>query len=267
MNLLKYLLILLTYFILIGCSKYSIENRLTLANNLAMSNGLIENNISTDRFIFRTYGKFSDNSKSIKIYIEGDGLAWIDKRTISSNPTPIYPIALRFASKDNSHNVFYIARPCQYNLDLNCNKDYWTKKRFSKEVIESFDQVINNLKKEYKFKDIEIIGFSGGGAIAMLLASQRDDVKKITTIAGNLNHKLVNKLHNVSPMSDSLNPIDIAQRTSYIPQIHYIGEKDNIITIDIVNSYIEASKSSKNIKAIVIKDATHTKGWDNINLE
>lgn len=269
MKILKILLFLLIIFIFTSCSRYSIENRINTANNLAVKNNLVQKDINSDKFIFRTYGKFTDVNKSIKIYIEGDGLAWIDRKTISTNPTPINPIALKFASRDNSPNIFYISRPCQYNLESNkaCHKKYWTNRRFSAEVIDSFNEVIDSLKKEYNFKNIQLIGFSGGAAIVTLVASKRDDIIKITTIAGNLNHKLLHQIHNVSQIPESLNPINIAYKISNIPQVHYIGEKDKIITIDIVNSYIEASQSSKNIKAIVIKDATHTKGWDNIILE
>lgn len=265
----KYLLLILCIFILVGCSFHSLQNRVDLANNLALKNMLVKKDISTDNFIFRTYGKFYDKNKSLRIYIEGDGFAWIDKRTISSNPTPVNPIALKLASKDTFSNIIYIARPCQYNLELNknCKSEYWTNKRFSIEVINSFNYLIDILKLEYGFKNIELIGFSGGAAIATLVASKRNDISKITTIAGNLNHDLVNKIHNVSKMKESLNPIDIANKISYIPQIHYVGEKDRVIPIEVAKSFKEVAINSENIKIILFQNATHTTGWENINLE
>jgi len=265
----KGVFLILFSLIFISCSKYSIDNRISLANDLAIKNSLIKKDISSNKFVFRTYGKFEDINKVMKIYIEGDGLAWINRRTISSDPSPINPIALKFASKDTNPNIFYISRPCQYNLELNknCDKKYWTNERFSIEVVDSFNEIIDSLKKEFNFKDIEIIGFSGGAAIATLVASKRDDIKKITTIVGNLNHKLLHQIHNLTQTPESLNPINIAEKISHISQVHYIGGKDEIITIDIVNSFIKASKNSKNIKTILIKEASHTQAWDNISIE
>lgn len=264
--------LILLCFILIfftACSKYSIEERLKLAEFLTLKNELVKNNIQTSLFLLRTYGRLNNKDDLLKVYIEGDGFAWVNKNTVSNDPTPINPIALKLALNDYSSNIIYIARPCQYNLkiDKNCNKDYWSKKRFSIEVIKSFNELLDGLKVKNKYKKFELIGFSGGGAIATLLASKRSDVIKITTIAGNLNHKLVNKIHNVSLMKESLNPIDIAEKISNIKQIHYIGEKDKIITREIVESYLISSKNIDNIKVVVIDDATHTKGWNKLILE
>ena len=41
----------------------------------------------------------SDRSLQV-IYIEGDGLAWLDRTTVSANPTPQQPVALRLALAD-----------------------------------------------------------------------------------------------------------------------------------------------------------------------
>lgn len=262
----KYLFFIFLIIFLTACSRYSLESRVSLANSLALKNSLIKKDINTSSFILRTYGKIENKNKALKVYIEGDGLAWINSRTISNDPTPINPIALKLASKDKSANIIYIARPCQYNLkeNNNCNNSYWSKKRFSKEVIASYNEALNRLKKKYGFEKIELIGFSGGGAVATLVASKRDDIIKIVTIAGNLNHKLVNKIHKVSQMKESLNPIDIASKISYIPQVHYVGESDTIIPIAVVNSFKKAAKYSKNIEIKIINNATHTKGWDEL---
>jgi len=262
----KFFLFFIIFLFFSGCST-SLKSRIETAKILANKNLLKQNDIETKKFIFRTYGKF-DKSDVLKVYIEGDGLAWINKHTISPDPTPINPIALNLASNDKTKNLIYIARPCQYILkkNINCEDEYWTKKRFSKEVVESYNELLDKLKMSYGFKSIELIGFSGGAAIAVLVSSLRDDVKKITTIAGNLNHELVNKIHKVSKLRASLNPIDVAKNVSHIKQIHYVGTDDKIIPIDIVNSFIKASENKKNITVIKV-DASHTKGWDKLTLE
>lgn len=264
---------LLSFFILClfltSCSHHSLERRLDLADSLVKNSNLVKNDIQTSFFLLRTYEKIANNKDRLRVYIEGDGLAWINKYKISNDPTPINPITLRLASKDKQKNVLYMARPCQYTLkkDKKCNSSYWSKKRFSEEVINSFDEALDILKTKHHFKKIELVGFSGGGAIATLLAARRSDVIKIITIAGNLNHNLVNKIHEVSQMKESLNPIDIASKISHIPQVHYVGEDDKVVPMDIAKSFFHASKNIDNIKIILLKNTTHSKGWDKLTLE
>ena len=126
----------------------------------------------------------------------------------------------------------YIARPCQYvsfNKNPDCKYPYWTHKRFAPEVIDSVSAVIDLGKKKAKARDLEMIGFSGGGAVAILVSAQRRDVTGIRTVAGNLNHKVWTTYHNINPLKGSLNAVDVANKVSDIPQIHYVGDLDRNI--------------------------------------
>ena len=249
---------------LTGCSKYSLDNRINLAQNITKKSHFESRNIETDSFTLKTYTKVQDKTLPLKIYIEGDGFAWVDRYTLSSNPTPVNPVALKLASLDPYKSIAYIARPCQYISNQNCSKEYWSNKRFAKEVVQSMNQAVSILKKQSHSKNIELLGFSGGGAIALLIASQRQDVQKITTIAGNLNHKLLHKYHGIAPMKDSLNPVDIASKISHIKQIHFIGGKDEVIPSQIAYSFKDASQNHSNIKIVIIPEATHLKNWESI---
>jgi len=260
----KKIFILFIAFLFIGCSKYSLENRINLAQDIAQNSHFESRNIETVSFTLKTYSKVQDKTLPLKIYIEGDGFAWIDRYTLSPNPTPINPVALKLASLDPYKNIAYIARPCQYISAKNCSKEYWSNKRFSQDVIYSMSQAISILKKQTHSKKIELIGFSGGAAIALLIASQRDDVQKITTLAGNLNHALLHEYHGIPPMKDSLNPIDIASKISHIKQTHFIGGKDEVIPPKIAHSFRKASNSNSNIKIVIIPNATHVKNWESI---
>jgi len=247
-----------------GCSQYSLENRISLAQNIAKTSHFEAGSIDTDSFTLKTYTKLQDKTLALKIYIEGDGFAWVDRYTLSSNPTPVNPIALKLASLDSYKNIAYLARPCQYISNQNCSKVYWSHKRFSKEVIENMNQAISILKAQTHSKNIELVGFSGGAAIALLVASERTDVQSITTIAGNLNHKLLHDFHNIPPMKGSLNPIDIASKISHIKQTHFIGGKDEVIPSQIAYSFKKASLNPSNIKIINLPNATHSKNWESI---
>ena len=257
----KYIFVLVLSFFFVSCSsKYSLKERLYTAEHLKMEGLFHEKVYKSKLFDFRVFYKIKNINKPVRIYIEGDGLAWISRHTISSNPTPINPIAFKLASFDNYENVIYLPRVCQYITSENCKKSYWTDRRFSKEVISSTNEVINKLKRDFKFNIIDLIGFSGGAAISILVASKRDDIKSITTIAGNLNHKLLHELHNIPFMKESLNPIDYAKDIKEINQTHYYGSKDKIVYKKVIESFVEEFSEKNNIKLIGV-DATHNKGW------
>jgi hypothetical protein len=199
--------------------------------------------------------------KNLNIYIEGDGLSWISKHRISSNPTPINPLALKLMLNDSNSCKLYLARPCQYIFSSKCEKKYWTSHRFSEEIIDSYNQIITNIKQKYKISSFTLIGYSGGGAIATLLAQKREDVSLLVTIAGNINTKEWIKIHNISPLYASLNPADFTSNLQNIQQYHLIGGKDKIVPFEIFHSFYNKFNNKSKIKYKIFKDFTHLKGW------
>ena len=71
---------------------------------------------------------------------------------------------------------------------------------------------------------IYLVGFSGGGGLACLVAARRDDV------AGLLDHDWWTRTNNYPPLTDSLNPADFAAKLADIPQIHFYGMDDKLIS-------------------------------------
>jgi len=254
---------------LIGCN--NLQTKIDNADSLASNRNFIKKIITTDQFNIVSYQKTSSYSESAVIYIEGDGSAWLNKYRISPNPTPVNPVALELALLDQSANVIYLGRPCQYvdiETEATCTPEYWTNKRVSSEVIDTIDAAINNIKKELNIKKIRLIGYSGGGTIATILAATRDDIIDLRTIAGNLDIEMFSKIHNISPLTGSLNPIDYASQLVNIPQLHFISTNDTIITKDITESFIDHLKKYDEdqscIKLIELDAPSHTTGWDSV---
>ena len=153
--------------------------------------------------------KHRDKASVLTVYIEGDGLAWITKSLVSTDPTPQNPVGLKLALRHPDGVAVYLARPCQYIADANahnCNKAYWTDGRFSPSVIASSQEAINILMQQFGAKKLQLIGYSGGGAVAALIAAQRNDVIGLLTVAGNLDHKSWTREHRITPLRSSLNP-------------------------------------------------------------
>jgi dienelactone hydrolase len=228
-------------------SFHSPKQRYQQALELAQQHQWHSHVLSTDYFDLITFfPKVIPSTSVLRIYIEGDGLAWKNRYTISNNPTPITPVALQLALTDKTNNkqknVAYLARPCQFvsdNHKKNCEPSVWTNARFSEKNIAATNQAIDQLKTLFNATEIELVGYSGGGAIACLVAARRQDVKKITTIAGNLDHPYWTQLHKVSPLTDSLNPMDFREQIKRIPQLHLVGDKDKNTPPEMIKHFVE----------------------------
>ena len=227
---------------------------------------ILQTNTSFDLVSYTPNNK-KKHSDTLIIYIEGDGFAWHNRHTPSDNPTPKNPIAFKLAMAHNAEteNTVYLARPCQYiNLKTQplCTPKYWTSHRFASEVIQSTNAAIDELKILYSAKHIKVVGYSGGGAIAALVAAKRNDVIELVTIAGNLDTEAWTKHHNISPLSGSLNPADYWQDLVDIPQTHYVGSNDKIVPPAIAQSYANRFPIGKTPDIIVEKAYAHHFFWE-----
>jgi len=249
------LLPLLCLFVLAGCaSTPSPLQRLSNAEQLAGSYGWKQETIHSEQFdIVAFLPKKVMQRSLLTVYFEGDGLAWLNRTTPSSNPTPVHPIGLLLALKHQTDNVAYLARPCQFTgggIPKGCDSAYWTNKRFSEKVIKASGVAIDKLKHKFGATELQFVGYSGGGAVAVLLAARRTDVVRLVTVAGNLNHKLWASKHRTSPLIGSLNPPDYWRQLKDIPQIHFIGQYDEVVMPEVAASY--SSRFPRNIKPKVM---------------
>ncbi len=205
-------------------------------------------------------------STNLRVYIEGDGLAWLTRTRPSDDPTPTKAISLRMAQQDPSADaVMYLARPCQYVTDADtrmCSRQYWTSHRFAPEVISATNEAISIAKRRAGAQTVSIIGFSGGGGLAVLAAAQRSDVHFIGSVAGNLDHALWTNVHNVTPLKGSQNPIDVASKVQHIPQRHMSSIDDDIVPPRISQAFCRAIQRPES--CIVISDVTHEGAWKNV---
>ncbi len=239
----------------------------TNVDNLADTSGLSRKEIKTAGFTLSTWSKPSaPGSKQLHVYIEGDGRAWIRKNRLSSDPTPKDPVALRLAIADPHPNVSYLARPCQYTRAETfgiCEPRYWSSHRYSDEIIKAMDQTLNQLKKHLHQENssLVLIGYSGGGVIAALLAARRTDVDSFITVASNLDHNFWTNHHNISPLKGSLNPVDFNDDLQWVSQLHFVGGKDDIVPERVVTSYMDTLNKSLQARHVVIADADHHCCW------
>ncbi len=264
-------LMLLALLALAGCAVTNTA-RLAEADNVAAANGFTKKIVKGGDFFLTTYQKVSNNRDPFVFYIESDGHAFTSYG-VSDDPTPYHPNLLKLAVLDTRPNVIYVARPCQYTpMELNprCRESaiFWTTKRLSEEVVVSTNSVINSINNG---KSFSLVGYSGGGGIAVLVATRNNNVKDIITIAGNLDIVGFSDFHSGGTpsnpqnrqLADSLNPLDYATKVNNIPQLHLSGGMDRIVPPFIAANYTNAS-SSPCVHQKTYSNCTHSKGWDSL---
>lgn len=255
---------LLFTVLLFGCATLPVfRDRASIADDIAGKAGFSKEYVKAGSFTLLTYHRFNKSSDKIRIYIEGDGKAWETKHRLSDDPTPSNPVALRLAALDPADNIIYIARPGQYSASGvgDCDVKYWSGRRFAPEVVGSMDRVIDILKEKSGAKYLELIGYSGGAAIAVLVAARRSDVIALRSVSGNLNTKAWCDYHHVSQLDGSMNPMDVAQKVAHIPQRHFVGSADKIVPVAIAESFVKM-EGDKNYERITIVDGvSHNDGW------
>jgi len=211
------------------------------AEDMARPVGLQHELVQAGPFLLTAYARITRADQPLTVYIEGDGLAWRSRYAPSDDPTPYRALGLALAAADPGPNVVYLARPCQFTpmqRNPQCAADYWTGKRFAPEVVTAMDVAVSHFLARVPGQRVNLVGYSGGGAIAVLVAARRHDVMSLRTVAGNLDHDAVNRWHKVSPMPASDNPIDVAAQVASIPQIHFSGTGDEVVPTAIARSFV-----------------------------
>lgn len=195
----------------------------------------------------------------LRVYIEGDGHAWATSSQPSLDPSPHTLMLAGLALSDPTPSV-YLARPCQFVDAAGCQANVWTDGRFSQAVVDSLGQALDRLKLRYGNQDFELIGYSGGAALVLLLASRRDDVSQLQTLAGNLSPRQWAQVMHLSPMVGSLEPLDAPGRLAHIPQRHLLGNADKTVPASVFSHYLQRLGPALCVQAVRV-NASHEQGW------
>lgn len=253
-------------FLVTGCaSAPSPEDRIQNASVAANANGWAQFVQVTQKFRLTTFHATEVRpDKKLTIYIEGDGFAWKTGRIPSRDPTPINPVALKLALAHPNGNAAYLARPCQYMevLESACSQHYWTDARFAPEVIEAMNAAVSKLKTTFEANSVSLVGYSGGAAIAALIAARRDDVSELITIAGNLDHAAWTRHHNLVPLTKSLNAAELSGELVGIRQRHFIGKQDKVIPPSLARRWPLKFRGPQDQNLHIIDTFDHACCWD-----
>lgn len=227
-------------------------------NSIAIPPAYVYKEILTRDFTLASWQKITNPFGTYKIYIEGDGYAFNAHGRATQDPTPKGMLMRELAFGDDSPNVVYLARPCQYVKSPICSKRHWTAARFAPEVINAEYAAVKQIVGD---NPVILIGFSGGAQVAGLIASAKPglNVKKVITIAGNLDHLAWTQYHNLPPLNESMNLKSYHKQFARIPQIHYVGSNDEVMPPLLVRDFV-----GKDTRVFEVRGATHNSGWEEI---
>lgn len=234
------LTIVLVAAVVSGCAEARRSAASEEAERIAAAAGLEPRVIAGGRFELAAYQRLAPGDGPLVVYIEGDGQAWINRGQLSDDPTPSDPISLRLAALDEAPSLLYLARPCQFvtgSARRNCAPRYWSEARYAPEVIEAASEAIDRVKAEAGKASIELVGYSGGGVVAALLAARRRDVRKVIAVAANLDVAAWTAYHRVTPLSQSLDPADFTAALAKVPQVIFVGERDEVVPPALAAAY------------------------------
>jgi len=222
--------------------------------------GLQRHIIQANAFPLVYYSRPDDKkTDTLHVYIGGDGIPWQNKIFKSEDPGPYHPLVLQLMKQDRQTSI-YLGRPCYQGLAKlpPCQPKYWTSSRFSHEVVDSMAAALKQLQAQYQYKKLALFGYSGGGALAVLLAHQLPRTELVVTIAGNLDTEAWTAFHYYSPMDKSINPARQAALPVSVRQIHLQGDRDINIPPQLSARYI---KKQHDVTVLNFAAADHTCCW------
>jgi pimeloyl-ACP methyl ester carboxylesterase len=180
------------------------------------------------------------------VFLDGDGSPWVDGgRHISADPTPRVPLALDLAL-ETPGSVLYLGRPCYFALQRPplCSPRYWTSGRYSQAVVTSMADAASRYASDHGFSGVLLVGYSGGGTLAALMARAVPHVVGLVTLAGNLDPKAWARGHGYLPLTGSLDPA-FDPPPPDVPQWDLRGGRDRNVPSAAVGRYFARQPTAR----------------------
>lgn len=151
-----------------------------------------------------------------------------------------------------------LGRPCYHGYADTppCAQRLWTHARYGEEVVASMNKAL--ARAVPAGREIVLIGYSGGGALAMLLAGRAPGIVAVVTLAGNLDIDAWTDAHDYERLRGSINPVSAPALPADLIQLHYVGAGDKQVAPELSK---RATKRTGG-ELFVLESTTHNRGWD-----
>ncbi|MBA53789.1 MAG: alpha/beta hydrolase [Pseudomonadales bacterium] len=234
-----------------ACSGYQ-----GLMDSAGLTNQVVAGTVYRHRIMINGTGQATPLAAHWHVYIEGDGRAVTALGRPSLDPTPKTPLLLAMMTQDPMP-ALYLGRPCYYHTeDPNCSPYHWTLARYSRNTVDSMAAALQGSLPDAA--TITLIGHSGGGTLAVLLAKKLNNVNTVVTLAGNLQVAKWTQYHHYSPLVASLDPAAEPPLPDCINQYHFAGAQDEEILSAWIEEYAQRQPSSH---FELVAGTDHRTGW------
>lgn len=209
--------------------------------------------------VSKASSKVDGRSPVLHVYLGGDGTPWASRSRVALDPTPRRPLGLRLMALDPAP-ALYLGRPCYHGLADTppCSPALWTDFRYSEAVVASMTHALTSILAEADSPKVVLFGYSGGGALAMLIAERVEQTTAVVTIAANLDPDAWTAHHGFTPLRGSLKPVERAPLPARVAQLHYLGAKDSVVPPHL---FADSMASSPGTEVIVVANFTHVCCW------
>ena len=192
---------LLLALFLAGCTSNATRIE-ELAGTLGMTRSVVAAGAFRSPIFMR--GVPGAEDATLAIFIEGDGVPWEGGRQPSLDPATSDPIALKLLAQ-TPLPAAYVARPCYHDMSGGrCTPERWTMERYSDEVVSSMTDAVRAAALQAKARSVVLVGYSGGGVLAVLIAERLGNVAAVITVGANLDTDAWARHHDYLPLSGSL---------------------------------------------------------------
>lgn len=179
------------------------------------------------------------------VYIDGDGRPWSSAgREPAADPTTRNPVALQLLTR-TSWPAIYVSRPCYQGMsDPKCEPSVWTGARYSENVVASLVAAIRKFRAGELGTELTLVGYSGGGVLAILAAERLENVASVVTVAANLDTDAWTQYHHYLPLIGSLNPASSTREHPW-RELHLQGKADQIVPAATTDRYFDRYPSAQ----------------------
>jgi alpha-beta hydrolase superfamily lysophospholipase len=130
--------------------------------------------------------------------------------------------------------------------------------RYSESVVASMAEATRTIIAGHQGLEITLVGYSGGGVLALLVADRVPEVTRVVTLAANLDTEKWTARHGYLPLSSSINPAQQPTWRSDLIQIHLTGAQDHNVPPD---NHDRLRRGQNNSTFRQISDFSHDCCW------